>query len=302
VYFSMRRRRWRTVFGWQNSRSAVTFIEASLFCMPQQIEYLQGTPNWVELKTSDQAAAKEFYGSLFGWSFDDQLIPQDGVYSMATLRGEAVAAIAPIPEGASDAIPPRWDTCIAVDDVNATSEKVAPAGGRVVTKAFGVGDAGRMAWVADPTGAVVGLWQAGRHIGATLVNEPGAVFWNELVTDKPDMAIAFYETVLGVTHVSVDAAPGTKYHSLKVAGHDVAGCVEPPARGTPNHWQNYFAVEDTDATDRQVVAAGGRIAVDPFDIPWARLLKRDVGSAVGRAAVLADPQGGLFGVMTMPPQ
>jgi predicted enzyme related to lactoylglutathione lyase len=270
--------------------------------MPQQIEYLQGTPNWVELKTNDQDAAKEFYGSLFGWSFDDQLIPQDGVYSMATLRGEAVAAIAPIPEGASDAMPPRWVTCIAVDDVNATSEKVAPAGGRVVTEAFGVGDAGRMAWVADPTGAVVGLWQAGRHIGATLVNEPGALFWNELLTDKPDMAIAFYETVLGVSHVSVDAAPSTKYYSLKVAGHDVAGCVEPAARDTPNHWHNYFTVEDTDATARQVVAAGGRIAVDSFDIPWAHLLKRDVGTVVGRAAVLADPQGGLFGVMTMPAQ
>ena len=270
--------------------------------MPKQIEYLQGTPNWVELKTSDQSAAKEFYGSLLGWSFDNQLIPQGGVYSMATLRGEAVAAIAPITPDDSDAMPPRWNTYIAVDNVNATSEKIAPAGGRVVTEAFDVGVAGRMAWVADPTGAVVGLWQAGRHIGATLVNEPGALFWNELLTDKPDTAIAFYEAVFGVTHVSVDAAPGTKYHSLKLAGHDVAGCVEPPMRGIPNHWHNYFAVDDADAVAHKVVAAGGRIAVDPFDIPWARLLKREVGAAVGRATVLADPQGGLFGVMTISPQ
>jgi len=270
--------------------------------MPKQTNYEQGTPNWVELATSDQSAAKEFYGSLFGWSFDDQLIPQNGVYSMATLRGEAVAAIAPIPPGASDATVPTWNTYFAVDDVDATSAKIAPAGGRVVTAAIDVGDAGRMAWVADPTGAVVGLWQAGRHIGATLVNEPGALFWNELLTDKPDMAIAFYETVLGVTHVSVDAAPGMKYHSLKVGGHDVAGCVEPPARGTPNHWHNYFAVDDADAIAHKVVAAGGRIAVDPFDIPWARLLTRDVGTAVGRAAVVSDPQGGLFGVMATPPQ
>jgi uncharacterized protein len=154
----------------------------------------------------------------------------------------------------------------------------------------------------DPTGAVVGLWQAGRHIGATLVNEPGALFWNELHTDSPDTAIAFYEAVLGVTHVSVDAAPGTKYHSFKVAGHDVAGCVEPPMHGILNHWHNYFAVDDADATAHKAVAQGGQIAVDPFYIPWARLLKREVGAAVGRATVLADPQGGLFGVMTTPPQ
>jgi uncharacterized protein len=270
--------------------------------MPKQSEYLQGTPNWVELQTNDQSAAKEFYGSLFGWSFEDQLIPHDGVYSMATLRGEAVAAIAPIPASASAAMPPRWNTYIAVDDVNATSEMIAPAGGQVVTAAVVVGDAGRMAWVVDPTGAVVGLWQAGRHIGATLVNEPGTLLWNELLTDKTDMAITFYEAVLGVTHVSMDAAPGTKYHSLKVAGHDVAGCMEPPMRGLPKRWHNYFAVDDADATAHEVVAKGGRIAADPFAIPWATLLKRGVGAAVGRAAVVADPQGGLFGVMTMPSQ
>jgi predicted enzyme related to lactoylglutathione lyase len=159
-----------------------------------------------------------------------------------------------------------------------------------------------MAWVADPTGAFVGLWQARRHIGATLVNEPGALFWNELLTDKPDTALAFYEAVLGVTHVSVEAAPDTKYHSLRVAGHDVAGCVEPPMRGIPNHWHNYFAVDDADATAQKAVAEGGRIVVDPFDIPSARLLPREVSAAVGRAAVVSDPQGGLFGVMTMPPQ
>jgi len=269
--------------------------------MPKQIEYLQGTPNWVELQTSDQSAAKEFYGSLLGWSFDDQLLPQDGIYSMATLRGEAVAAIAPIPPTASDAMSPRWNTYIAVDDVNATSETIAPAGGQVLTEPCDVGDAGRMTWVTDPTGALVGLWQASRHIGATLVNEPGALFWNELLTDKPDTAIAFYEAVLGVTHVSVDTPSGTKYHSLKVAGHDVAGCVQPPMHGIPNRWHNYFAVDDADATAHKAVAHGGRIAVDPFDIPWTQLLPRDVGAAVGRAAVVADPQGGLFGVMTMPP-
>jgi uncharacterized protein len=270
--------------------------------MPKVTEYLQGTPNWVELQTSDPSAAKEFYGSLLGWSFDDQLIPQDGVYSMATLGGEAVAAITPIPESASDAMRPTWNTYFAVDDVDAASEKIAPAGGHVVTAPFDVGDAGRMAWVADPTGAVAGLWQAHRHIGATLVNEPGALFWNELLTDKPDMAIAFYEGVLGLAHVSVEAAPGTTYTSFKVEGHDVAGCVTPPTHGIPNHWHNYFAVDDTDAIANQAVAEGGRTAVDPFDIPWSRLLKREVGATVGRAAVLADPQGGLFGVMTMPPQ
>jgi predicted enzyme related to lactoylglutathione lyase len=133
--------------------------------MPKQTNYRQGTPNWVELRTSDQSAAKQFYGSLLGWSFDDQLIPHDGIYSMATLRGEAVAAFAPMPVGASDSMPPRWNTYIAVDDVDATSVKIAPAGGQVVTAAFDFGDAGRMAWVADPTGAR--SWGCGRPAGTS---------------------------------------------------------------------------------------------------------------------------------------
>ena len=73
--------------------------------------------------------------------------------------------------------------------------------------AFDIGDAGRMAFVADPTGAIVGLWQADQHIGATLVNETGTVIWNELITDKPESVLAFYETVLGMTHSTMEMAP-----------------------------------------------------------------------------------------------
>ena len=77
-----------------------------------------------------------------------------------------------------------WNTYIAVDDVDAAVDKVGSAGGQVLMPAFDIGDAGRMAFVADPTGAAVALWQANQHIGATLVNEPGALIWDELITDN----------------------------------------------------------------------------------------------------------------------
>ncbi|MDQ1494376.1 MAG: uncharacterized protein QOG69_859, partial [Actinomycetota bacterium] len=104
--------------------------------MLTKTEYVQGTPNWVDLQTTDQFAAKEFYASLLGWSYDDNPIPGGGgVYSMATLNGETVAAIAPMPPGAPEGMPPMWNTYIAVDDVDATAEKVAPAGGQVLMPA-----------------------------------------------------------------------------------------------------------------------------------------------------------------------
>jgi predicted enzyme related to lactoylglutathione lyase len=254
--------------------------------MPKRTEYAQGTPSWVDLQTTDQAAGREFYASLLGWSYDDQPMPH-GVYSMATVNGETVAAIAPMPPGAPEGMPPMWNTYIAADDVDATVEKVGPAGGQVLMQAMDVGDAGRMAFVADPTGAVVGLWQANQRIGASLVNEPGALIWNELLTDKPDAALAFYEAVLGVGHSSMEMAPGEHYRMIDVETTDVAGCMEPPMAEIPNHWHVYFAAADADAIAAKAAAEGGQITVEPFDIP-----------TVGRSAVLTDPQGAVFSILT----
>jgi hypothetical protein len=261
--------------------------------MPKKSEYSQGTPCWVDLQTTDQSAGKQFYASLFGWGYDDQASPGDGgVYSMATLNGETVAAIASMPPGAPDGMPPAWNTYIAADNVDAAVDNVGSVGGQVMMPAFDIGDAGRMAFVADPTGAIVGLWQANQHIGATLVNESGAVIWNELITDKPDSALAFYEAVLGITHSTMEMAPGEQYRILKAGGVDVGGCMEPPMPGVGNHWQVYFAVDDADATARKVSAEGGQVIAEPFDIP-----------SVGRSAVLSDPQGAVFSVLKpTPPQ
>ncbi len=260
--------------------------------MPKKTEYAQGTPDWVDLQTTDQSAAKQFYASLFGWSYDDQPMPGDGgVYSMATVNGETVAAIAPMPPGAPAGMPPMWNTYLAVDDVDAAVDKVGPAGGQVLMPATDIGDTGRMAFVTDPTGAAVGLWQANQHIGATLVSEPGAVIWNELITDKPDSALAFYEAVVGLTTSTMEMAPGQNYTLLKVGETNVGGAIEPPMAGVPNHWHVYFAVEDTDATAAKAAAEGGTVAVQPFDIP-----------TVGRSAVLTDPQGAMFSVLTPAPQ
>src|SRR5690242_2476573 len=172
--------------------------------MPARDSYAQGTPNWVDLQTSDQAAAKAFYTHLFGWTYDDQPMPDGQVYSMAVLRGHQVAAIAPQPpELAAAGAPPMWNTYLAVDSADEATARAEAAGGTVAMAPFDVMDAGRMSFVLDPSGAAVALWQADKHIGATLVNEPGAVIWNELITDNP-AAVSFYEQVLGVTTTTAD--------------------------------------------------------------------------------------------------
>jgi predicted enzyme related to lactoylglutathione lyase len=252
--------------------------------MPLCTSYTQGTPNWVDLQTSDQDAAKAFYAGLFGWTYDDQPMPQGPVYSMAKMGEEHVAAIAPqSPEMAAAGAPPMWNTYLAVDSVDDTVAKVEAAGGQIAMGPFDVMEAGRMSFVLDPGGAAVAFWQARQHIGATLVNEPGTVIWNELVTTDPAVT-AFYEQVLGVTVTTMSMGAGD-YTLFEAAGRQVGGCTAPQLPGTPNHWHVYFAVADADASVAKVAELGGSIVAEPFD------------TEVGRIAVVRDPQGATFSLI-----
>jgi uncharacterized protein len=252
--------------------------------MPERKSYAQGTPNWVDLQTSDQNAAKQFYAGLFGWTYDDQPMDQGAVYSMAKLGDPYVAAIAPqSPDLAAAGAPPAWNTYIAVDSVDETVAKAEAAGGQVVMPAFDVPDAGRMAFVLDPGGAAVALWQARNHIGAGLVNEPGTLTWNELITTNPSAA-AFYQQVFGLAITTMDMGTG-EYTLFQVGDDQVAGCTPPQMPGLPNHWHVYFAVDDADAAAAKVTEQGGSLLADPFDTP------------VGRIAVVRDPQGAVFSII-----
>lgn len=247
--------------------------------------YQQGTPNWVELTTPDQQAAKEFYGTLFGWQLDDVPMDDQGSYYVtAAIEGDQVAGISgQMPELAGH--PAFWGVFLAVDDVDATVAKVEPAGGKVEAGPFDVMEHGRMAAIQDPTGARVNLWQAKQHIGSVRANEPGAPIWNELTS--PDLATAtrFYADVLGVAWDSVQM-PQMTYWTMEVDGRQVAGAMPPMAEAIPPHWNVYFNTESVDDTLARTVELGGKVVVDPFDVP-----------EVGRMAFLSDPQGGMFALM-----
>ncbi|MGH3719110.1 MAG: VOC family protein [Pseudonocardiaceae bacterium] len=256
--------------------------------MSQRTSYPQGAPNWVDLRTTDPEGAKSFYGRLFGWRYDDLQLPEGPVYSMAVKDDGVVAAITQQPpDMAAQGAPPAWGTYLAVDDVDAATSQVEPAGGKVLMAPFDVMEAGRMAIVTDPTDAVIALWQAHQHIGATRVNEPGAVAWYELMTDDESAAVAFYQQVVGLTTSTMDLGEGT--YTLFTSGADtVAGTTAVPS-GVPNHWHVYFAVEDAAAAVQRVTELGGTVVNGPMDIP------------IGVVAMLGDPQGGTFSIFAANP-
>ena len=257
--------------------------------MPVVTDVTQGSPTWLDLSTTDEKAAIEFYGSLFGWTNESNDVG-NGVYYHMQKQGEAYVCGIFQQQEEQVGMPPCWNTYIAVDDADEVAAKVAPAGGQVYQEPFDVFDAGRTAVIADPTGGVVMLWQNKQGTGGTLVGEPNSRCWSELMTDDPDKALSFFETVLGVERSEVPGPGGMRYHLIKAGGTEVAGVIEKtPEMGMdmPVHWLNYFAVADCDATVEKAKSLGGSLLAGPMDV------------MPGRFAVLADGQGVSFGVIQL---
>src|SRR5438105_4218028 len=149
--------------------------------MGERTNYTPGTFSWTDLATTDQEAAKLFYGQLFGWEAEDNPIGDGAYYSMMKLGGKDVAAIAPQPQQQREAgAPPAWNSYVTVDSADRSLERAKQLGASVHAPAFDVMDVGRMGVVQDPQGAFFLVWEPKRHIGAALVNAPGALAWNEL--------------------------------------------------------------------------------------------------------------------------
>ena len=167
--------------------------------MGERTDYEHGTFCWVGLATSDVAAAKAFYTGLFGWVTEDLSAGHVGTFTTLRHHGKEVAILyMQQPEARAAGAPPHWTSYISVEDADATAGRAKELGGAVVFRApFDVLDAGRVAAIRDPTGAIVSLWQPRSRIGATLVNDVGAWCWNELATADVERAKSFFGELLG---------------------------------------------------------------------------------------------------------
>ena len=273
--------------------------------MPDRHEWLAGVPCWIDTAQPDPEAATKFYGGLFGWEFEDRM-PEgsDGRYYVATLGGRMVGAVGS-QMGGGDA-PPAWGMYVAVDDADATAAKVRDAAGTVVMEPFDVGDAGRMAVFADPSGAVFCVWQAGETKGVEAVNEHGAWNFSGLHTRDVEGAKAFYGAVFGWELSSFGDDTGSGYWRMPGYG-DFLERGDPDIRkrnaqlgapdrfedavatlmpldddATPPHWSTTFGVDDADAAAARATELGGTVLVPPTDAPWVRF------------TAVRDPQGASF--------
>ncbi len=258
--------------------------------MTTMTSYPNGVPSWIDLATPDPAASKEFYAALFGWEYDDQPTDQEGTdYTMALRNGHSAAGMMQLsPQMAAGGMPPVWSTYVAVDDLDATVAQVEAEGGAVMQPPMDVMDAGRMAVAADPSGAVICLWEASNHIGAEVVNEHGAFSWSELITPNPAAVAPFYGAVFGWTAetVPMDSGEYTVFHVAEGNENGIAGAMAPPMEGMPAFWGVYFNVDDAATTVAAARELGAQIMMDATPMP-----------GVGTLATIVDPQGAAFSIM-----
>ncbi len=256
--------------------------------MPNIEKHAPGEFCWIELATTHQAAARDFYGEIFGWAFKNTPIGPNDFYTIFQLQGRDTAAAYTLrPEQTSQGIRPHWNLYIAVESADATAARATQFGGKVLGAPFDVFDAGRMANLQDPTGANFSLWQAKRNPGIGIAGLDGTLCWADLSTPDRARAGQFYSDLLGWEIMKEDEDSGHNYWHIK-NGEEFIGGIPPAAYrqpGAPPHWLAYFTVSDCDATAAKATKLGAKLHMPATDF-----------ENVGRMSVMADPQGATFAI------
>jgi predicted enzyme related to lactoylglutathione lyase len=180
-----------------------------------------------------------------------------------------------------------WSVYLESQDASATVSMAEANGGQIAVEPMQVGDLGDMAFVTDPAGAMVGIWQPGSHHGFTDRDEAGDPVWFELLTTDFEESVRFYENVFGWVTSPMSDTDEFRYTTLGKDDDALAGIMDASAflGDSKPTWSVYFEVEDADETARRAEEAGGSIVIAPEDSPY------------GRLAELQDPAGARFKIL-----
>lgn len=247
---------------------------------------------WVETATKDLQATATFYNQLFGWGRTDMDMP-DGAYAFLGTEEMTAAGMFQLDQAMLDAgAGAHWMSYVEVENVEAAMAKAESLGGKVCMGPVPVSDFGRFSILSDPTGAAFSVWQSvGEETGKPFAkNRPGALVWNELVTDDVPKAQEFYTKMFGWDSKAEPLEDGPNYVEFSLNGEPVGGLTPLPESWPKQaRWLVYFAVTDCEASTKKVQELGGQIMCDTQTLP-----------DVGTFTVVADSAGAVFALIQMP--
>ncbi|MDH4110441.1 MAG: VOC family protein [Gammaproteobacteria bacterium] len=245
---------------------------------------------WVDLVTSDVAAAAGFYGAVFGWTFetyggeDDRdtytLALADGlpiggmVYDQRAKQGKKLSA--------------RWVGLISVTDLKAATSAVTQGGGKVVYQPVMLGERGETAIYQDPEGVVFGLVNSKSGDPPDFAGDVNEWYWIDLWSADVEKAAQFYRAVVGYETVPIaDDGPRSGVR-LVSGGFARGGIMAKDSKETSATWLPYIRVADVKATAARTTAAGGKVLLQPMALNLATV------------AIIADPTGAPVGIVQVP--
>jgi hypothetical protein len=239
---------------------------------------------WYDLMTPDLAASSKFYREVVGWAIADSGMPGMG-YSILKAGGVDVGGMMEMAGGP----PPMWSGYIYSPDVDADAKRAVKLGGSICKEPEDIPGVGRFAVLADPGGAMFNIFAPNSSESPTEVppNSPGHIGWRDLRAGDGKAAWDFYSQMFGWTEAgSMEAGPQGTYRMF-ASGKDMVGGMMTKRPETPNaSWQFFFNVDAIDKAAARVRAAGGRVTMEPMEVPG--------GDWIIEAE---DPHGASFGLV-----
>lgn len=249
-----------------------------------------GAPTWIDLATSDLDRAKQFYGTVFGWTFETAG-PEYGGYVNAFSGDRPVAGMmANDPQWGS---PDQWTTYLHTADIKATLATALEAGAVACVQPvepMEVPEKGFMAMLTDPAGAFFGLWQPLEHQGFEVFGEANAPVYHQLTIRDYAKALDFYRRVFGWQTEAVSDTDEFRYSTANFDGEALVGIMDGATclpEDVPSDWCVFLGSDDVDKTIALIKENGGSVIRDAEDTPY------------GRLAAVADPTGAGFNLSSV---
>lgn len=226
---------------------------------------------WYELLTDDAEGAAKFYADVIGLTAKDSGMDEGPPYWLLSAPdGTEVAGMMELDDDMkAGGARPVWLGYVAVNDVDASAEKVKDAGGSLMFEPRDIPGVGRFAMVADPHGApfyiMRGSEEEASHPFAS-ERKPGFVGWNELGTPDIDKSMAFYEAVCSWSKGERMEMPDGPYQMFNQGDAAIGGMMN-PGESFPPVWNYYWWSDGVEAAAERTKDAGGEIMFGPHEIP-----------------------------------
>jgi uncharacterized protein len=269
------------------SNAAAASFELPPLNAPASPEHHIGKVVWADLVTPNLVAAEQFYGGLFGWTFQT-IHAGASDYAVALANGRPVAGLYQKAVPTGELRQSAWLTFIAVRDVEAAKRAALSGGAKVVADSRNYPARGVQAVLSDPQGATFAILASSSGDAPDYLAAPGEWIWSSLLVKDPDADAAFYQKVFSYDAFDLASDDGLAHVILSSDDFARASVNSLPADSARRraHWLNFVRVDSTADTVAKVVQSGGRVLVEPH-----------VDRHGGQVAVVADPAGAPFGLM-----